>query len=195
LQNQKLIKYYLTIKKVKMKKLFYAVVFFTLAFGISLTSCSKEDVAQAVKTNVNPEVSHLPTATVTGIAYAKTNLLVGAPDVQYAPQGTKLVLTIENSELLNDAERKGVYFMETTVGDKGAFSFVLPTNNEGVTATINANDFIAKVTYLEDPEDIKATIETHIFSAQGLSTAKLFPNGTTFVKINFEYDPSEEAFE
>ncbi len=155
-----------------MKKQFlHMVAFFALAAGLSLTSCSKEDPAEAVDVNVNTNVSEFPTATINGIAHATTNGASGAPAVQYAPQGTKLYLTINNSDLF--ANGTGVYMIEGSVGTNGAYSFTIPTTNNGVTAKITGNEFTANYT-------TGTTTELHVYGPATVTTSKVYPNGNTY---------------
>ena len=150
------------------KRFLHIVAFFALAAGLSLTSCTKEDPAEAFN------ISSLETGTINGIAYAKLDATSTA--VQFAPQGTTIFLTVDYSQFGNNS---GVYQASATVGANGTFTFnAVPTKNGGAFASIAGDGF--KATYTVST----SVTETRSFeSASG--SAKVMPSGTSFVTINY----------
>lgn len=145
------------------------MAFLALLTSVSLTSCSKEDPAEPV------DVSTYQTGSISGIAKAVFNH--DATTTQYAPNGTKVFLTIEYTESEDESVVvKGMYADKTTIND-GKFSFSnIPTLNGGVSVKITGDGFTANYT-------TASRSETHAYSAT--ANATVLPNGTAFVTLNY----------
>ena len=152
------------------KRFLHIVAFFALAAGLSLTSCTKEDPAEAVN------ISALETGTITGIAHATLDATLPVTTLQFAPQGTVIFLTIQNSAL---GAGNGVYRVSTTVGTNGTFTFSnVPTKNAGVTATITGDAF--KAVYRMSPTQT----QTRVFEGAS-GSAFVVPGGNAFETISY----------
>ena len=153
------------------KRIFACMAALALITSVSLTSCSKEDPAQAVDFNS----FDLPTGTVSGIAHAITNSTISTP--QYAPQGTILFLTVSYANL-GIAGSTETYVTTATVSSNGTFTFSTPTKKDGPTnVKISGNSFTAL--YFNGVESTN-----YIYSTSGTTTT-LQPGGKAFVTISY----------
>ena len=160
------------------KRIFACMAALALITSVSLTSCSKEDPAQAVDFNS----FDLPTGTVSGIAHAITNSTISTP--QYAPQGTILFLTVSYANL-GIAGSTETYVTTATVSSNGTFTFSTPTKKDGATTVnIRGNQFTA---YYSDG----STSKNYVYTTLG-TTATLQPGGKAYVTISYT---REAAFE
>ena len=116
-----------------MKRLFVTVVTATMIF----TSCKKYEVSEPL------DLEKLPKVTISGTVYA--NLDETVPELQFAPEGTKLRISIPYSAY-DASNTSGGYYVQTIALDsKGEYSVEIPTVSRGVSATISFADFTAEV--------------------------------------------------
>lgn len=152
-----------------MKKVFS---FFVLAAVVLLTSCGKEDTAEAL----NVDASKV--ATVKGIAHAQIDQT--NTGTEYVPAGTKIFLKVNYSNLSSFANA-GVYSMETTVGANGSFSFEnVPVSNMGSSAVISGDQFTTSVKLSGDKT------ETQKFSVANQSVS-LNVGSTGYVTMDYNF--------
>ncbi|MDR1673155.1 MAG: hypothetical protein LBS09_06830 [Bacteroidales bacterium] len=150
----------------------------TLVLSLGLNGCGKEDPAAELNVDRNK------VATVSGIAHAT---LDGISIVkQYAPQGTKVFLKVEYTELSSGAST-GVYLLETTVGASGKFEFQnVPVSNNGATVTITGDEFVHSYTMpnpsLEFPNGTKNEMRKYHTSSV---YASINVGSTAFVTLEY----------
>lgn len=142
-----------------MKNILLGIATFSLLF---LTSCSKEESSSL-------ELDQSKSATVQGLVKADLDLTEAG--YENAPVGTKLIITIENSEYLAGATGSSTY--ETTVDNYGGYSINLPVNDNGIEATFFPDDF-------EFEQEVEGDDERVIFTASPFSIT-LYP-GSTYIR-------------
>jgi len=153
------------------KRIFACMAILALITSVSLTSCSKEDPAEAV----NFESFNLPTGTVSGIAHATMDGT--SSSIQYAPSGTKLILTVPYSSLGITGSTE-TYVTEATVGSNGTFTFSTPTKKDGsTTVTISGNSF--KADYYNGTDR-----KPRVYKTLG-GTATLQPGGNAYIMVEY----------
>ncbi|MDL2262048.1 hypothetical protein LJC11_00925 [Bacteroidales bacterium OttesenSCG-928-I21] len=121
----------------KLKKLLLVFVVFAFIFN----ACAPEDPAEGV----NIEQTVKSSATIEGVAYVNTN--TSATTVQqFAPEGTLLIFTIDNSDY--GVSSAGKVVKSTTVGAEGKYSVSVPARTDGqaVTVKINGSPILIDVT-------------------------------------------------
>jgi hypothetical protein len=113
-----------------------------------LSSCKKQDPTSLV-------LETGKTATISGEVYAQLDYSNSV--TENAPNGTRLFITVSNSEYLAGAQ--GVTIFETTVGSDGKYTFTIPVTDEGINITIEGEDFDYNVV-INDDGDTQYTIFT-----------------------------------
>lgn len=151
------------------------------ALCFSLTSCTEDQL-----TSSPISVDTAQVATVNGVAYAELNLQNAGKE--FAPVGTKLLVTIPYSQL-NPAATQGNWEKMITVGENGAYSVELPSTNKGVMVTITPTEFIANLILEQNSQN--STKKT-IYSSNPVSTS-VKKGLTTFIDITY-YFKSQEMF-
>lgn len=128
-----------------MKKVAIFSLAAVLFLGMALTSCEKYDVSTPYE--INDSIS----ATISG--YVKAPLDYSDDDEEFAPSGTKIYLKVELTEFNPNAPAGEFKTYSTTVGSNGMYEFTLPSNENGVSFTIMAEDFRATQVLWDDSTD------------------------------------------
>lgn len=167
-----------------MKKIYLLAAMAAMFLGF--TACSDDDTASPVNYQQSSDVSNYGTATVTGIALATLDATLASDVKQYAPAGTKLFLTVKNSDLYKlpgGGDPAGTYELETTVGANGAFTFPpVPAKIGGTTITIKGDNFKANYKVSDTKTEVHAYgIGATIYPA----ALTVYPDGSLYVTINF----------
>lgn len=163
-----------------MKNLFYLSALGIFAFSLLFTSCTEDQL-----TSSEISVDATQVATVAGIAYAELDLQKSGKE--FVPAGTSLLITVPYSELNSDVE-KGNWEEMITVGENGAFSVEVPSNNKGVTVTITPTDFTADLK-LENSSQFP-TQTTVYTSADVITSVKV--GLTSFNDVTYTIKSQEE---
>jgi len=130
-----------------MKRLFMVVAAATMMF----TSCKKYEVSEPV------DLDSLPKVTLKGTVYA--NLDETKPELQFAPAGTVVRVSIPYKDYDANNQSVGYYVKTTTVDAKGEYSFEVPTVSKGVTATVSFEDFTANVKIVDPLGETKTVLK------------------------------------
>ncbi len=154
-----------------MKKVFafFALTAFVLSMG--LTSCSNEDPASELVVNTGKS------ATINGIAHAKLDAT--SSDTQYAPSGTKVFLKTAYSNLIPGGSTTDYYVVETTIGDKGAFSVSVPVSDKGTVYSIQGNEFTTT------KKESSTQSGTYKYSAAAIDSPSLQVGATGYVTFDY----------
>lgn len=95
------------------------------------TSCDKEKEASPVRVDLTKK------ATIKGYVFAELDMT--SAGVEYAPQGTKILVSVDYSDLNNSAD--GSWKDTTMVDGNGVFMVQVPADDNGVTAKISPMPF------------------------------------------------------
>lgn len=134
------------------KRFFYAAAIAVLGTSVLLQSCKKEEeVAENAKSY----------ASLGGYAYAETDLTNAVEE--YAPEGTKVVVTVNPVNYSSNPEAGVAYetvTYATTIDDKGRFDFdSIEAYGNDIKATVMFSDFSA-LTKISDTEEERNTYST-----------------------------------
>jgi len=158
-----------------------------LAFisSVGLTSCSKEDPANAV----DFDSFSLAQGTIEGIAFATYDVSSDAPKDQYAPSGTVIFLTVSFNELgINNAFNGETRQLQATVGSGGKFSFTgIPLNRYNATDVIISGQPFVKGYITDGVNDIGEPVlitKSRVFTAPALPVS-IEPGSKEFVTISY----------
>ncbi len=163
-----------------MKKIFYLTILTVLGLGLSVTSCTEDQLTSSAIMVDTTQV-----ATLSGVVYAELNLQTAGKEI--APAGTNLLVTIPLSDLSSNANQ-GNWEKMITVGQNGAYSVEVPSNNKGVTVTVTPTDFTADLTLENNAQfPVQKTVYT---IAQ--TTAKVKAGLTTYLDITYGIKSQEE---
>ena len=128
------------------KRFLHIVAFFALAAGLSLTSCSKEDPAEAIP-NEPASVDTGRTATITGYVVMQDDISVAQP-VFSAPAAAnfKMTVSIPYTDLMG-ANYRGVVANWTTTNvdynaSNGKFTATVPVGLNKSTVTLTLASFV-----------------------------------------------------
>ena len=109
----------------------------TAAMAMVITSCKKYEVSEPL------DFGSLDYVALKGTVYA--NLDETVSDLQFAPTGTIVRVSVPYSAYDASNTSDGRHVVETTVGAKGEYSINVPVVAKGVNATISFMDFTAKI--------------------------------------------------
>lgn len=116
-----------------MKRLFVPIAVVAMMF----TSCKKYEVSEELN------LDSLPKVTLTGTVYA--NLDETTPELEFAPSGTVIRVSVPYNAYDANNNSGGFYVQTTTLDAQGKYSLEVPTVSKGVNATISFMDFSVTV--------------------------------------------------
>ena len=111
------------------------------AAAMIFTSCKKYEVSKEL------DLDSLPKVTLKGTVYAHLDETV--PVLQFAPEGTKVLVSIPYAAYDATNASAGNYVVETTINSQGVYAIDVPTVSTGVDVTISFTDFTANVKKLD----------------------------------------------
>jgi hypothetical protein len=158
-----------------MRRLFMVVAAATMMF----TSCKKYEVSEPLN------LETLPKVTLKGTVYA--DLDETKPELQFAPAGTVVRVSIPYKDYDVKDKSAGYYVKTTTVDSKGEYSIDVPTVSSGVEATISFEDFTANVKIV-DPLGETKTVLKHFSCADRKAAGLGKGQGLgDYIKIDAKY--------
>ena len=132
-----------------MKKLFMTVAAATMIFA----SCKKDEASKPL------DLETLPKITLKGTVYANLNEIV--PELQFAPAGTVVRISVPYRAYDANNNSGGYYVKTTQIDAKGEYSIEVPYVSTGVDATLSFEDFTANVTVVDPSTGASRTVLKH----------------------------------
>jgi hypothetical protein len=150
-----------------------------LIFGLAVlfAGCGEDEVTTLNTIDTNR------TAIITGKAYATTNATLPPGTLQFAPAGTKLVVTIDSKQFAKVVVAGRTYELlsyPTTVSSDGSYTVTVPALSKTITATVIGTDF--KAVYVAS-----ATASREEYYSFDPITVTYFEGLTTFQDIAYDF--------
>jgi hypothetical protein len=154
-----------------MKKSFNSIFALCVLAAFSFVSCDKDVETSPVQIDLSQK------GKVEGYVYADLNLTTAGKEA--VPAGTKVIVTVKNSDLITGATGN---WIDTVFTDSdGKFAASVPTKAAGVSVTINTTDFVADQTQPLTSHYANTPIKK-LFTAPASVSATVLP-GETKIKI------------
>jgi hypothetical protein len=144
----------LNLKTMRKTKLIYLPIL--LAIIVLFQSCSKDAVIELTTYNV-------PQATIKGKVFAELNTTAEFPGLEYAPNGTKIILQIAVDQFgidVSGSPQNSYKNYETTVSGSGDYTFTFDATTFGIDIWLYANQFEYQKVIGKDAQGQPITVRT-----------------------------------